>query len=219
MFYIWIIFLYNKVERMVIMEKMNREHLLVSEKKILESGKVLAVVNAQKGDVLEIMMSGLLFKDFDYELVRNIEVGCLCSDKISQNGKNANVVIELSSMFFKELLGANYEAFWKDINSLSDDERLKKFNRMIQAVASISVNNEERIHMNVLLPSTYVRGAFVVANNDSTEKDVMDNLTYVDNVNFYDNLDETQRMAVVAELKQKFSLGEQDKNKLSSGKR
>lgn len=187
------------------MEKMSKEQISKYAKQLLKDGNVLAKVSTNLNDAVEMLSSGFVFCQYDCHVLQEEDVDQLYINA-NENRDLANVIVVLSPLFLKEFLGLDYETYNRVLVGPSNEKRTEISNWLLQAVADITVIEGESNIMDAHMPCEHIKGVFTSSIQTDNE------YTYMENPNYFDNLSEEKRMALLSDLRRRFSFENTEKS-------
>ena len=190
------------------MEKLGREKILSIGNSILAESDVVAVHGTSISNADSIMNTGFNYNRTSMAFGNKDAVVGLCTYGWKENkaGDAANVVISVPKSFFKALMGFDDKKYEEWINRIKDD---KEF--LVASLCDMNFSSQMGLSnvgfLNKHLPKEFIKGMFIYTDNKTSlsflnnKEEGLDYLTYIDNPNFYENLDEEEKAKFVEDMK------------------
>ena len=182
------------------MDKLGRDEIEKIGNCILSESDIVATHGTSIENAQNIMNTGFRFNRTSM-IFQGDNVVNLCTYGWKENpvGDAANVVISIPKDFFKQLLDIDNTAYLDWVNNIENKDSI------IYSVCDIVANGSI---FRAIVPSEFIRGMFVYTDNKNylsfaNMKDGMDYLTYFDNPNYFNNLNEEEKTNFVNNMKQK----------------
>ena len=187
------------------MERMSKEQIEKMGKEILGESDLIAMHGTSLANGLSILDTGLNFHRTSMVIQENDDIVSLCTYGWKENpgGDAVNVIISVPKSFFKDLLGYDDISYSKWIKNIKDSNYQSA---VINSVCDMKMNGPV---FNSNMPKEFIKGMFVYTDNKtylsfaSNPEEGMNHLTYIDNSNFYEHLNEEQKKEFVSKMRKK----------------
>jgi len=206
---------------------MNKEEILTIASIILSEENIVATHGTSIEHAKNIMETGLEVKRTTYVLypkIRDPRMLATYGWKENNKGDAANVVVTIPGIFFEQLFGVTKEEAKEIIKNFRERELVEELIRDLADTTILSEQSYKSGSFNIpampriiyTIPKEFIVGIFVYQNNTNylsfvtpdgfDYEHALENLTFFDNPNFFDNLPVEAQEEFVKSMREKLNL-------------